>query len=389
MQRTIRHFFTLSILFEISFMLGLCIRNKYMLERGITETDLNVIAIAFVLSKCLADIPTGALADVFGRRWLVFTSCLFNAVSLYGFIACKTPADYCLSNVACGIGAACGSGAFHSWFIDQMKHKGFTGSFDILLTREILVARTTSIIAALVGTVLADVWIILPWVFGGSLLLLISPLVLRLMREDYHTPHDETVCRKSKLADTFRMSLQCVKASKRIRIIIILGMFQSFGIATPDQQWTPLFESVIGEDNKSFGFAWAAMMGAAIVGSAAMDQLARRQKRGGLLVGGQILIGLCLIATVITKQPVTMVTAYLLHEAIRGGWHPIKMAYLNEHIGDAERATVNSCDSATTLAGNLFGLIVGGVMTYYFGRTVVWIAMGLVVVSGCIAARRK
>lgn len=407
---TIRHYLLLTVLFEIGFHLILGIRIRFMLSHGLDPTQIHLVALAYCVVSMVVEIPTGAIADTIGRRWMVVLSCMITAISQLVFAEVRTFHGFFLSEVIAGVGLACGSGAMQAWLVDQTKHHGYTGAFSHIYARQSLFIRYAGIVAAPVGAMLAPVRLGLPWLVASGLLLLCGVFAAFLMKEDYldsliqarvaeRQSHDQAYTAKVGVFQVFRDFLLTLKKGTRyaathptVRFIMLLSFVQCLGIASPDQQYQDYFPTVLsgGKEmdakkiDQILGFMWSGILITGSIGTGLATWLTKRYGYRNVMVSTQLLIAAGLTATVLQHNPYVTVAVYMLHEAMRSTWWPVKDAYLTEHASDSERATVNSCESAARSFGNAFGLVAGGLLIKLTSPTMSWAVMGTVLLVGTV-----
>ena len=90
----------------------------YFLSNGVTQTQLGFLFAANILTLSLCDIPTGAIADLFGHKISVFLGTLIWSSSYLILFIAKGFPIYLLSMIVGGIGLALVSGALTSLIYD-------------------------------------------------------------------------------------------------------------------------------------------------------------------------------------------------------------------------------------------------------------------------------
>ena len=96
----------------------------YYASLGLSFTIIGLIFIANSSAMFIFEIPTGAIADIFGRKVSVGISYLTTGIAyLLVFFSGTNIFLLILFNFIAGIGWTMESGAFEAWFIDTVKHK--------------------------------------------------------------------------------------------------------------------------------------------------------------------------------------------------------------------------------------------------------------------------
>ena len=119
-SKTIRNFYLLSSIDRFGCSFTFAVYVTFLLSRGLSLLDVNLVNTVYFATILLAEIPTGAIADVYGRKLSYIVSNILvglgffvygNSSSLFGFL---------LAEIVVAIGATCESGAYQAWLIDSL-----------------------------------------------------------------------------------------------------------------------------------------------------------------------------------------------------------------------------------------------------------------------------
>ena len=165
-----------------------------------------------------------------------------------------------------------------------------------------------------------------------------------------------------------------------IRFILILAVVQFFAVQAPNMQWQPFFSQFLSNKTE-LGFVFAAIAVAMGVGSSLAPQLLKKipNEEKALLIS-QIVIGIGIVATVLFGRFPLALGMFLVHEAARGLFRPIKDVYLNDHIPSKERATLISFESLFQHIGGAAGLVVSGFMAETVSIPATWVFSGAILI---------
>src|SRR5574341_1143939 len=155
----------------------------FLLSRGLDLFQINVVFAVYLITAFLFEVPTGAVADVAGRKVSFLLSCATRAVAfgLYwfadGFLDCV------VAEFIDAIGTTLATGALDAWAVDGMRAEGDQRPADRVFARAYQVASPLMIMTGLAGAYLADVDIGFPWPCGAAGFALTGITGLVLMRE--------------------------------------------------------------------------------------------------------------------------------------------------------------------------------------------------------------
>jgi MFS family permease len=381
-KRTIRQYLILTGLhrFGIGFIAAIYV--TFLISKGLNLFEVNMINFIFFTTLFICEIPTGAFADVFGRKTSYVAACLLYATSMFVYGMSDTFWGFGLAEIIGAVGATCASGAFQAWLVDKLSHHGYEGKLTPIFAREQQVTQVAGICGAITGAALADISLVLPWIVGGAIILVNAFIAIVWMREEYFV-------RKNL---SFRLGIesmvQVTKTSinyginhKTIRFILVVGAIQFIVVQAPNMQWQPYFKQFI-HHQVGLGILWALMALGMMVGAMLGPGLLRVvvDERRAMVVT-QVLTGIGIILAVAWNVFPAAVTFFILHEIPRGMFKPVKDAYLHDNIPSAERATLISFESIAHHGGGMIGLVLSGLLAQHAGIRITWVIFGSMLIA--------
>jgi len=122
--------------------------------------------LAFGVTTIL-EIPTGALADLLGRKTTIVAGWLIYGITyiLFGFI--QTPEQLVIGMCVMSIGAALVSGADTALVYDSLKELNKEADFSALIAKSRLIYRGVMVAAIFSGGYLYQIYTGLPYIFRG------------------------------------------------------------------------------------------------------------------------------------------------------------------------------------------------------------------------------
>ena len=150
----------------------------------------NAVNVVFFCTLFVAEIPTGAYADTFGRKASYVLASLLWSLGLIIYGMSHSFIGFALAECLLAIGSTCVSGAFEAWLIDSLDHSGMSpidrDAYKAkLFVRENSVDTVCGILGSIVG---AWVYTIHPascWIVSGILMLGHGLIAKQVMSEDY------------------------------------------------------------------------------------------------------------------------------------------------------------------------------------------------------------
>ena len=354
------------------------------MKNGLNLLEVNIVNMAFYLTLFICEIPTGAFADIFGRKTSFILACVLMSVSMFIYGSSHTFIGFVIAEVIAGIAATFRSGAFQAWLVDSLKHQGYEGEFHHIFGREGLIRQIGGGIGAVVGSYLAAKNPVLPWYIGGTVMAITTLAAYMTMQESYFK-HNAFSCRRGLAAmkKVAVSSIQYGRTNKAVRFVLIVTCIQIFAVQPFNMYWQPFFKHQ-GVKEQHLGYVFVGMMTMLACGAFIASRLRNKGDERKLILIAQALTGVCiLVTTLITSLPF-VIALFLLHEIPRGCWNPLMDNYLHKRIPSSERATISSFCSIAPHIGGAIGLGMSGIIAQYFGTSTAWIVSACALVVGAI-----
>ncbi len=388
-KKTIRQYLVLNAITSFAMGTIAAIYVTFLTSHGLNMFEVSMVNFVFFSTLFVCEIPTGAFADIFGRKTSFVIACLLLSAGTFIYAVSKSFWGFALAEFVSAIGKTFASGAFKAWFVDSLKHHGYNGELHRIFSRVSVIGKSMGIISALLGAYLADIRSDLPWFLMGTLELIAGIMALVWLKEEYFV--------KNKFS--FRMGLRAMKGTVRqsiefgiknnaVRFLLVAGVIQLFAVQAPNMQWQPYFIEYFVE-NKLLGYLWVGMVLGLMTGSLLAGKLLSLVKDEKLaLIICQIATGLMIAIVTLLPFPAG-IAMYILHEVPRGAYEPLKDKFLQDAIPSHARATLTSFESIAPHLGGMIGLFVSGFLANRFGMQTAWVTSGLTMVFVTILVSRN
>src|SRR5688572_21175169 len=191
-SRVIRSYLVISALFTLSASLIWGINTLFLLDAGLSIFEVFVANAAFTAAMAFLEIPTGVVADTRGRRVSFLLSALTLALGTLAYVGVAAIEGglllFCLAGVILGLGYTFYSGAVEAWLVDALKATGYHHELDRVFARSSIVSSVAMIVGTLVGGVLGQIGLSIPYVVRTGLILIAFAVGLRTMYDIGFTP---------------------------------------------------------------------------------------------------------------------------------------------------------------------------------------------------------
>ena len=384
-KKIIRQYYILSCLWSgvgLAFISAVYV--SFLMKNGLNLFQVNMVNAVFFVSMFICEIPTGAFADIFGRKNSYIMACVIMCVSMIVYGLSHTFVGFLVAEILGAIGCDFCSGAFKAWFVDSLDHYGYTEDKCAIFCRNSYMSQASAGLGAVAGSYLYGLNPVLPWFASGAAMLLILVVACLIMKEDYFVKEKFSWRESySKMRDMAVKSVRYGIEDKAVRFILVITGMQVFAAQALNMYWQPFFAGR-GIGSGWFGLIFAGVMLMLIVGGLVISRMKVNGREKQLMIVMQMVMGTLAIAAALVPGTFCIVTLYLLHEIPRGASGPLRDSYLHKRIPSKERATIASfCEAAPDVGGAL-GLIVSGAIAQYCGIATAWVISGTILVLGAI-----
>ena len=308
----------------------------------------------------LFEVPTGVVADTWGRRasYMIGTITLLVSTLLYLWMwQVQAPFyGWALSSVFLGLGFTFFSGATEAWIVDAMKATGYDGPMEKVFARGQVVAGVAMLSGSLAGGLLAQLTNLgVPYIVRAAVLLVNFVLALLLMRDLGFTPQKAARISQA-IKNIVSASIQHGLRNRPVRWVMLAAPFSAGVGFYAFYAMQPYLLELYGQQAYGIaGLAAAIVAGAQIAGGLLVPQIRKlfRRRTTILALGTALSVAaLCIIGLAGSFWlAIVVIVLWALMFAATG---PVRQAYINGLIPSEQRATVLSFDS---LVGSTGGVV--------------------------------
>jgi MFS family permease len=361
MTRTERTYYLLSGGYNLAQFFLAPLYPLFLLSRGLDLFQMNAVLATYMLTVFVLEVPTGAFADVAGRRRSFVLGCLLRATAFALYTRTRGFGDCLRAELVDAIGTACVSGALDAWAVDGMRAEGDRRPMDPVFARASVLTRVVMIAGSVAAGYLAEVDLAVPWLVAAGLFALVALVGGAVMRED-ERPRGTTSVTRTAIA-----GLALVRGSPVLSLLCLLTLAGAFAALPAYMLWQPRLRALGAGDFGALGWIVAAMHVAGLAGSALVPRVLRRVRREAVLAGTALWRAAMFLplATSTTLAPAVM--GLVLQEIGFGLSDPVATGWVNEHVAAGQRATVLSVRSTFLTLGAATGLLALGLVARHDG----------------------
>ena len=375
------------------------INTLFLLDAGLSNLEAFAANAFFTAGMVIFEVPTGVVADTWGRRtsYLLGTITLAASTLLY-FLMWQLQAPFWLwavASVLIGLGFTFFSGAVEAWLVDALHFAEYDGGLETVLGRGQMVSGAAMLGGSVLGGIIAQATTLgVPFLLRVAILLIMFMVAFMLMKDLGFTPESSSHPLRATRA-VFDASLEHGLKNRPVRWVMLAAPFTGGVAVYAFYALQPYLLELYGDPNaySVAGLAAAIVAGAQIAGGYAAPRIRLLfKKRTTVLILGSIVSATILALLGLTGSfwfaLVLLVVWGLLYSAV----FPIRQAYLNDMIPSQQRATVLSFDSLMSSSGGVVVQpVLGRVADVYSYATslIIGAAIELMAVPFLFASRRE
>lgn len=359
----------------------------HMKKVGFNYSQINMFLVVFWIVTFIAELPSGVIADTFGRMRVVALSSVIRGLGL--FILAIDHGSFSVlmvSAVLTAIGDSLYSGAPDSWLVSKLQKESGTEISKIIS----VISSITAVLSLVSGYIganwLGRINLGLPLIWGAILLVMMTPIAMFIQRnedattvnmsEGNHLPNVLSLFEQ--LRETLITGLSEVRHNP-----VILGYLAAFLpivliVTGPYNQWQLYFPTsghLVNTGNVLIGVN---LMG--IVGSFITQYLLPKSKVGQTIALMMLTFvnSLCVIFAVIMGKQLLAVVMFWMHVMVSSTDEVSRWTVLQTQIKSDSRSTIISLDNTLNAAVTVVALSLNGFISDRLGIGPSWIILGII-----------
>ena len=320
-------------------MVAMPIIVLFFKENGLSLFEVMILQSVYSLTVAITEIPSGYIADYFGRRKSIIFSTIFT-FSGYLIFSNFSGFDYfVIAQILVAIGGSLMSGADSAIIYDTLVETEKEKQYTKIEGKTYAIGNFSEAIAGLIGGVLATSSLLLPVQIQTTILFFTIPIAFSLVEPTLH--------KNDKIEKGFYSIINVVKYSLfenlKLRWLIIYSSIM--GVATLSVAWLaqPFFES-LEIPIFYYGILWAALNITAGISSYSSHKTEEKHNTNNLLLKLGFFMSISLLLVYFLPNYFGLIFIFIIYY-LRGIVTPILKNQININTTSKIRATVMSVRS--------------------------------------------
>ena len=335
--RNLRVYYAFAFLSEMWLLFPIWVAYL-LLDRGLTLAEVALIEAPFWLAIVLAEVPTGAVADRWGRRASLVLGALLTALSMFAFGLATTLPLILLSYMVWAVALTFTTGADTALLYDTLKQLGRERDFERIAGRG-MALRSTGVVVGLLsgGPVAAAIGLQETIFLSAGTMGLLAITALFFVEPPRRTLGAATLS----YLDGVRAAVRTIRGAPAVAALMPLGAVLLAASTVPVVLGQPFLISHGYEVGWEFSLLQAplslTMVGGGLLAFRLLGRMGMMGTMSGLVV---LLVGS--YAGAALWDSVGALTFLATMTLVRSVTEPVVVGYVNHRIPSDQRATVLS-----------------------------------------------
>ncbi len=325
----------------------------YFRDLGFNIFQISILTTMMSLFMLLFEIPTGAIADIYGRKFSVLLGTLIQGIALLSIFFFNNYYFLMFAFAMVGLGSTFNSGAREAWVTDLIKENN-RNLLHSYFSKSASIGGFALLISGIIGAVLVKKFgLSVIWIVAG-ISFLVTFLLLSLAKEKF-------VRRKVKIRNSFNkikeQSFVSIKYAKDHTVLFLFLITSSIIVFAEffsgDFAWVTLLQE-LNFPEYALGYMWSAMGLFGIFASLLSLKFMKKNKERQFILVALILSVIFSVLIIFVSSfwfALFVLLSSLFFFQMR---RPVERIYFHKFIPNKLRATVGSVES---MALSLIGVI--------------------------------
>ncbi len=336
------------------------INTIFLLDAGLNNLEAFAANAFFTAGMVLFEVPTGIVADMWGRRTSFLLGTVTLAVTTFLYVVLweiEAPFwEWAVVSLLLGLGFTFFSGATEAWLVDALDATGFDGQLESVFARGQIVSGVAMLTGSIGGGFIAQAFSLgAPFVVRAAVLGLMFIAAFVLMHDIGFKPNRDG----RPMAEIRKIAHNSIEFGWRVPAVKYLMLAAPFTGGVGIYVFYALQPHLLDlyGDPEAYGVAGlvaAIIAGSQIAGGIAAPRiraLFRLRTSALIAAAGASTVSLLLIGLIESFWPV--IALIVVWGLLFAATMPIRQAYLNGMIPSQQRATIISFDSLMSSAGGV------------------------------------
>jgi len=375
-----------------SFMFA--VYSVFLLSRGLNLFQIAMINLVYHITIPLLEAPTGAIADLMGRKRSYLLSNVLQVIGFLMYAFSHSFIGFVAAEFILAVSYTFASGCTDAHLWETVSAHATSEGLEEFETKDVnrsaqfskeIVIRAAGAIGGSLGPLIASVNMSLPWLASAGGVVISSIFAYKLLRSDSenmnvaHASH-------TLVLPSIKKAIQQIRSSRSLKRQVVLSFLAGASMMPIFMYWAPYIKNLAkGSGWLSLSFAWLLIEGAILVGAYLSKRFARTTSDERITLWGTIVTASAIALLALSRQYYLALAMLIVVEAGNSSSAQSmtmgRQSAINDiHVKDEDslRATILSIVSMSAEVGVVISLVIAGLLSQYYSISVAWFASAFV-----------
>lgn|SRR3989344_134165 len=323
----------------------------YFIGLGFSFFKISLIMAAPQLASIIFEIPTGAFADNYGRKYSVIISNILVALCFFAMIFFTDFTSILIIFFLFGLAITFGSGAFEAWVVDLINkdNKKLLNNFFV---KNQSIHSASLFISGFLGVfMVAKFGLSIIW-STAVVTFVISAIILLFGKEEFSKKNYPLSKSYKNIKKQTKKSLKYTYNHKTLFYFILAGMIYVIADSLGGQAaWIPFLDG-LGFPDYAFGYLWSLIGFISIIATISSQYFYKKNKEINYIVKASIIVSIILLPLFFINSVIWALVVFSIMMFFEISKGPALKVYFHRFIPKNMRATIGSTESMIySLAG--------------------------------------
>lgn len=254
-KKTITIYLLVSLFIALLIVLHSAIYVTFLLEKGLDSFQVSMINLFYMVAVFIMEVPTGAIADIWGRKFSFILSVILNSIGFLIYNLANGFFGFVSAEVIIALGTTLISGVLKSWLVDSLNFYNRNGGLRKVFCLEGRMINMARMLGGLVGAFLGVKDLSVPFAVIGIGYWFSAFLSYVATKEEYFQRKNNKIKPLCGFKEVIKSGMIYGFQNDIIFLIIAIVAIFSLSFQLLNIYWQPQFKSFL-LGNQYFNFIW-------------------------------------------------------------------------------------------------------------------------------------
>jgi MFS family permease len=353
----------------------------FLHSRGLNQFQINSVLATYFVVLFLTDVPTGAFADLLGRRRSYVLGASLRVCAFLLYFMAHHYYVFIIAESIDGIGTTFGNGAIDAWGVDALDDAGYDGLKDRLFSRISQLTTIGFMGSAMIGAYVADMNIAWPWILGAGGYVIAGTVGAVLMHDERPRATSVRIAAiPQRIAEHVSGGIRAGLGANTVLMLSIAGAITVAAWVPYWVSWPIMFNQSLGVGVWIIGWIYCGLSTARLIGAEISARLRGDESQRAARVSTLVIAAsaMLFLAGLFGGRPAVSLAMLFVMNLFTGAMMPLVQSWFNEQLESGNRATLLSFRSTFETMGGSIGLLFAGRIADTAGIPFEWQIAGLI-----------